>query len=843
MYRRLFLVASIAFLLTPLAAPPALAQAQSANRVFGCNTTGSTGNSEIYVRVDEDAKPEGDVGLSVTVAFDYQGTHYTHTYTLNGEEDVFSDCDLQFITTEPAVNLDPNQGALSLPRDTPISFTFVDTVLNEPPAQFTYVACNDSNQTLNFYCASVSGSFTEGYGDLYFIHDAQDPQGNAFATVVHAVPNVVVGRVRLLDRYIDEVLGTTDWIGPYDMNTLCSASTPGCSEQWPTPIGLFVTQQQAPYTFIGDLTQYDNDDPDVRRDEWRWDLDGQTLSFQPGARIFADGELTVDGMALSAADPAAGWYGIWADGPGADLTLDGAALLGVSYDDGNDYKKPNSALTVTNGASALLTDGAKIIGAERAQGIEAVGALVTIEGAATEIRNNEYAGVVAMPNTEIFVRDRAQVYRNDGGGLVASGQGATIRLYDARIYDNDGPGVTSLDGGYVETLTNGTLSQRTEVDSNEGGLSATAGGSIQMGRCDGACLYGGHAITDNDPNDDPAVYDAQSRSSSLVRAENNDWAVGDAACLDLDDDASSLLLIEPLIANGPTCGGFGSGVLRSGSTAAAGKSGGVLLTMLDAEDALAEGDAATAGALLVSALGAASTPDERRGVYGGVRRVLALAQPAGLVADLTARLDGADRPDALHALAVAALAMETAEAEGYAAALSTEYAGTEHEPVARSLLARIAAGDGDEAGTLGHLEALWTLEPESDRFVQSAAVALAAFPDLDLDWTGIAFKGGPDAAADGIVAPTGLTVWPNPATRSARLAVPTTPGATLDVTVYDGLGRRVATVAEGIEATGTRYEAALVTDGWAPGVYLVRAVSHGADGASAVSLVRLTVTR
>ena len=141
------------------------------------------------------------------------------------------------------------------------------------------------------------------------------------------------------------------------------------------------------------------------------------------------------------------------------------------------------------------------------------------------------------------------------------------------------------------------------------------------------------------------------------------------------------------------------------------------------------------------------------------------------------------------------------------------------------------------------MEALWTLAPEGDAFAQAAAVAMAAFPEADLDWTGIAGKRGTTQAPGATASvSTALTVWPNPTAGDARVSVPTTNGAALSVALYDGLGRRVAVLADGADVTGETFTAALPTAGLAPGVYLVWAVSRSANG-DAVSVARVTVTR
>ena len=706
--------------------------------------------------------------------------------------------------------------------------------------RFTYNVCNpgDKDAGFGFYCSRNNQDVSVGRSDdITFRYDV----GLQRILVRTAQANAFAPRTGVSD-YLPAVQDS--WILPYSVDELCDAIGNPSSACRATQ-DVFVTRVHGdPETGSFITPQYrdwDMPDHDIPvfsdatgpNDRYVWDLGGKSVRFAAGRQLVVEGEMVTSNAVLTSAT-ASGWHGIWADGADADLTLDGAALLGVSYNDGNDYKKPNSALTVTNGATALLTNRAVIDGAVFAQGVEATtGALVTIEGFETFVRNNDYAGVVAMPGAVVTLRDRAAVTGNLGGGLVASGTAARIDLDLAVIATNEGTGIYATDGGVVQTISAGTgVNTRTVVNDNFGGLDGTSGGDIDLGICQGGvCSDAGHSIAGNDQSG--AFFDAHSYTTSRVRAQGNDWAVGSVGCLILDQDAMSILDIAPIIQNGAPC--FG-GSLRSGSTSAA-KSGSSIRTASEGEDAATSGDAAAAAVLLSGALAAAQTADERAGVYGSVRRALAHVQPQPLLADLSARAGTAERGEALRALATADLARgHAAGAAAHADALLGEAA-----EAARTLLVRAEAMRGDEAAALGHLEALWTLAPESDAFMQAAAVALAAFPEADLDWAGGAAKGGIAAVHPDATPTAALTVWPNPTAGDARVEIPTTEGAVLSVTLYDGLGRRVAVLADGAEATGETFTAALPTAGLAPGVYLVRAVSRGAT--DAVAVARVTVTR
>ena len=447
---------------------------------------------------------------------------------------------------------------------------------------------------------------------------------------------------------------------------------------------------------------------------------------------------------------------------------------------------------------------------------------------------------------------------------MASGTDAIVSLDLAQVVNNPGVGVMASGGGLVQTVSTGTTSAQTSVSQNHGGLDASAAGSIQMGTLSaktGACTNCGHALFNNTTNPDPLgvpFFDATAFGSSAVRAQGNTWSAASPSGLRLAQDGSSTLLVCPFAGQTGGCGtvavaagrGTGGGDdlsaerldAHSGTVAARGGASAALDAVVEAEDALLDGDAAEAATLIAWALGEAATDDERAGVYGGATRVLAQIQPAALVVEIAARASGPDRPWALRALAVAAAsAGDASAAAGHASALAGEYAGTEHGAGGLGWLARLAAGDGDEAGALGHLVTLWDAAPTSGAFVESAAVVAAAFPDADMGW--IPAARGTVAGKTEVGAEARLAVWPNPTAGAARLSVPVAAGEAVDVDVYDSLGRRVLVVAEGVAASGAAFEAPLPTADLPPGVYLVRVVRRGAGGEAAVSVARLTVAR
>jgi hypothetical protein len=658
-------------------------------------------------------------------------------------------------------------------------------------------------------------------------------------------------------RFMDEVVTDDGWIFPYHVPTFCAVITcPGSAISTSNPFlmpidSVFAYGQPLVKHLTPALSLTFSNDP--LGTTYNWTEDWLTLAFAPGTGLeIANSSFQATGVTFTASDMTAGWRGV--NITGGVTTFDGARVTGVSYDDGSHYKRANSAVTVSGGATFTLRGGGEVSGARMAQGIEVVGATAVIEGSTTSVHDNAYAGVVAMPNANVTVRGQAQVIDNVGGGIVASGTNAIINLDHGRVLSNDSLGAAASGGGVVRTISSATAGVRTSVSQNNSGLDASDAGEILLGTYNsknGTCTNCGHLIADNTP--DATDFDAHSFDRGKVIAQGNDWNVGDVNCLRLDQDGTSMLFVEPLlVTNQTTCPGFGNraaGPLATQQTSAVARRGGgasVLDAVLEAENALAAGDATEAATLLVAALDDAVTGDEREGVYGGALRVLAQVQPATLVTDIEGRSSGTDRPWALRALIVAAAAGNNSnEAIGYASALTTEYADTEHQAIGLGWLARLAAEAQAETAALGHLAALWDIAPTSHAFAESAAVIAAAFPDADLDWVpserntrAIAGKTDDDAGGS-----ARLTVWPNPTRGAVRLSVPAAEGATLDVDVYDGLGRRVVIVAERAVATGAAFEAVLPVSGLPPGVYLVRVIQHGTDGRDSVSVVRLTITR
>lgn len=595
---------------------------------------------------------------------------------------------------------------------------------------------------------------------------------------------------------------------------------------------------------------------------------GVEVRVAPNQSVVVNGSLTSFETTFTASDPSAGWYGMWLDG-GASV-LDAVLISGVSYA-GVVLKKSAAAVTVSNGAHLSFRNGSVLDGALNAQGIEAVGRSefgylteVVIEDLGTIVRGSQGVGVSAQGGAQVVIHGQAQITSN-GGGVLAGGYGSNITLDRALIESNlGGPGVYATGGGVVRSITPGIASVKSRVNGNQGGLYAYGGGSIRMGDCIPYCANHNNQIRDNAPVQS-SFYDASALVSSTVIAQGNDWGVSDEECVRTQVDGKSTVLVAPIISVGQPCTAQQT-LGRAAATApvsaadtdlasAVGTSGqkmsdAVLALIVAAEQAYADGDEATAFATLHAALIAAVTVDDRDGAYAGAARLLAQAQPAATVTFLDAATAGDTRPWALSALAVAhASANRPTEADAAAAALASDQAGTDFGAFALGVRARLAAEAGAEMDALGHLADLYAVAPESHTFLTAVSVVGAAFPDADLPGALLrgaasAGKGGTAAVnAEATARGAALSVRPNPASASVRVTLGIETAATLSVSVFDALGRRVAVVAEGEPVAEGLFTADLSVADLPAGVYLVRATQRTASGLTTVSAARLTVLR
>ena len=211
---------------------------------------------------------------------------------------------------------------------------------------------------------------------------------------------------------------------------------------------------------------------------------------------------------------------------------------------------------------------------------------------------------------------------------------------------------------------------------------------------------------------------------------------------------------------------------------------------------------------------------------------------------------GEGRPWALRALGVAhAFAGDYADARAATDTLASAYAGSEHARFGLVLAVRVGVAEEDEAGTLAALDALVTAFPAADEVPSLAALVLATFPGAGVEAAlsrPAAAQVSPAPVADaagteGAFLALGSAA-PNPSVGRAYLPFELSREATVEVVLYDALGRRVAVLASGHYGAG-RHALTLDAPALPAGVYVAYVTADSGGGAPAVAVRRLTITR
>ena len=587
-----------------------------------------------------------------------------------------------------------------------------------------------------------------------------------------------------------------------------------------------------------------------------WFRPGRTFRYAESAGLHIAGTLNATGVILTAANPAVGWYGVNVSGT---ATLDGTRIDGVRFDNAT-FKRAPSAIAVMAGGTATLQSGTVVTGTIAGQGVEALGqgATVIIEGSETRVSFNDGGGVIALGGGTVTIREQAQIINNSSGGVFASGFDTTVDLDRARVQSNTGSGLSAFNGGTVRTTSAGASNLRTVVSNNPDALVADAGGSITVGSCSkGTCANANHFVSRTTAQ--ATTFDARAYGGGAVRAQGNDWGNRDVSCIRRDADAKSTILITDVLNPGAPCSGNRSAAgiaaifstQRVSASAARGMLADVLLRVVDAEAALADGDEAAAFASLADALAYATTDDDRAGAWSGAARMLAVAQPASFMQTANAAAaDPAVRPWALRALAVAhASAGRALDANASAAALAVGFLGGPdgHAAFGLGVQTRLATEAGDSTAALTHLVALYAEAPTGRDFAMALALAAAAFPGANLDSF---FAGAPpgtlvktgEETGSAAGAEAGLSISPNPTDGDARVRLMVPMAARVSVSVFDALGRAVIVIQPAEVAAGT-FDVRIDTARLPAGVYVVWVDVVAAGQPARVSSGRLTVVR
>ncbi len=607
-----------------------------------------------------------------------------------------------------------------------------------------------------------------------------------------------------------------------------------------------------------------------------WDLGDVTLAFAPGTRLIVEGTLNADGTTFTERDAGQGWGGIAADGT---LDLDDAtiehATVGVTvYDPGTATIANSTIRDNTVGIDVLSNDGTVIAGStveQNGTGIrsgipETIGGGVFCFGACRStftlldsfVNGNTGNGVYAISADAVI--QETVMSGNGLSGLRLSD--ATVDPFDHNILEGNGvaggfgtnkAGIWVLAGGDLQMKSNNPQPYGVNrVAGNTGSEVAIASG--------GTAFIGSLGTADDDGRnsiyDDSGVFIANN-SGATIYAGNTYWDhVG-----------------------GPPAGALTGGVIKVGVasdcdytvsppeclTASRTSTGTLALSGRDASGTEQQRGERAALRALIRATRAALVADPAAEVAPGLVRTLAAlhrrdrddetgerAASWGQLRSLRARLNNPNLPALLRATAEAALEVEAVE-------LLTR---GEHEG-ARELLALPVEGGG-VGRVLSLVEA--HLEAGAGRYAEAAALVAAVAaeeaangePESGLDevlldlasvyaeraGSGERARGaGLEALARGTdavlpdAAGVSLAAYPNPSAGAATVALTLPRDGEVHLTVYDVLGRRVATLAEGPREAGT-HRFGFGGRSLPSGVYLLRAETPGEVLTRRITLLR-----
>ena len=663
---------------------------------------------------------------------------------------------------------------------------------------------------------------------------------------------------------ITSILGTV-WTFPYDKQTFCALLPPPQTCDPASTNGHFfsagVTTEPVPGqpTWQRLVPTFRFAGPMVVPASWApqtWDVPGLRLEFpdsslplgpgsQPG-RLTVEGSLSVNGATLTERYASQGWSGV---------VVTGTALLdGVTVEQ-------------TTGAAGVHVSGK--------------GASATLTGN-TLVQLNDGAGVRADVGGFVSIDDDGVIIQANAEGVVASGTDSRALVTGGQISNStSGPAFRATLGGWVGVyrdpgyLASGTasltLNPPVQAFSNfGGGLYATGGsgkltgGVVESG--DFVCVQepcpsiGNHSFTNN--NVGPA-FDALAGEASRVLAPQNYWGTSVRGNIETSASGSGLVEIDPILTAPPSFAPEDTApslvlsqpasrgvVMSAGADPAepqqAVRGGQLWERLTEAETRARAGQADAAGALLLLAYQQATTDDERLAASEAAGRVLALAQPAALMAwaESTASLPGQDRPWARRALAIA---LSTQARYTEAAAVARELADEDgaaptpqalaHQARGLSLAVEIAVAAGDGPSARASLSALAEVDP-----VGAAEMALSvavAFPEMPVALTarvaGVAAKAGAATASEAAY----LSVAPNPSAGVVRVSLSGEPGTEATVAVFDALGREVTVLHDG-PATG---DLSLSLDGalLPAGLYVVRAVVRSVARGTSVTAQTISI--
>ncbi len=590
-----------------------------------------------------------------------------------------------------------------------------------------------------------------------------------------------------------------------------------------------------------------------------WNFEDVTVEFAPGARLLADGNVNADGTTFTEGDAGQGWGGVGIFFAGT-LDFDGVtvteAKIGVEVFSDNvlisDSDFLGNEVGIASGyvtrycatppncpaAQALERSSFSLVDSRVAESVaDPTGSANTGIGIAA--RNTDAEIIGGLGDTFIGY--------NDGFGLVV--WNADVFPYqETRVVGNGNDGVRMTSNGDLQ-MTNfiGDPGNDCVVDNTDEEIELSADSYLFIGN---NFRGGQNSIFDDDLDDDTYLIARGSSSGSVlpaIPAERTYWGTGGApppGAFNTAVDASNPLATDP---NGCTFSNRLAGPSKLLSRAQ-GPGGEHPLTPLADEDPVEESegwewlraDIRAFRAALVQALADGSDAEGAlRQLYRAQRldRADALGEHAetmALVASTRTLLtEGESLSDELRGAAEAALLAEVADALRHGAYEDAEGLVAQHEELVedveqqRSLslhaaMAAEAAGRVAEAyARVEAVRAALVAEGREDEAEGPALVAAALEAQLGPEAAPVL---GPQVALGRAGGPARVALgapYPNPS--AGNVTVPLVLGAAAEarVVVFDVLGRRVATLADGLMEAG-RYALTLEAAALPAGVYLVR---------------------
>ncbi|MEM8556914.1 MAG: right-handed parallel beta-helix repeat-containing protein [Bacteroidota bacterium] len=593
---------------------------------------------------------------------------------------------------------------------------------------------------------------------------------------------------------------------------------------------------------------------------------GVTLKFDQGELLQVYGTLAAEGTTFEASNTNLGWSGVNVQG---SATIQASSLVQHVRTFGGGAIYVAGSLDFLNSTVKGSTLGAG------GHGIQAYGSTSDVLVEDGIIRDNEGYGVYAGFNGRVFV-DQSEIFNNEDGGVYSGG--GDVFLYDSVVDQSDGYGIHAVSNGYVGFgFPFGgypTPSENTDVDDHASGTfyavnnaDVSAGSTTQWGQ--------------NNLIREGTELHVYSRTSSSVRAQCNWWgrSQGPVPSYRDSDGTSTLTYIPYLASQGGTCGmslarqsggadardvttRYGASGLRANGPSASdegdfgpGAPAVIPQGVWDAMQLADQEEFDAAFGVLVAAIQTARSPEESQRAYATMMRIGRRGTSPATIPFLQAQSRReSERPYALQALAqLHQTEGNMDQSETASRALTEEYPETEHARFGWMMRYSLATGRGDRSAAEAVLGALQASRSEDE---ETAAMAYdyrmrffdeAGEPSQRLRH-GVEQVDMPSMEAASAAANAALpettelgAAYPNPARGTLTLPLALAEDATLDVAVYDVLGRRVQTALAGRLAAGY-HEARVEGAQLAPGVYVVQARVEGAT-ASLRLQQRITVVQ